>query len=161
MGWNESSPSGGTPRLHSSVSERSAAPGQCSGQQRQEYAKPHRPPTIVMVAHIDRFLTAKRALHHDASMRTTVTLVPDVERLIRNAMEQSGQSFKEVLNQAILKGLANESLSPDEEPFVVASRPMGLRPGYDAGRLNSLADDLEAEAFLALTKDLLNRTEEE
>lgn len=100
-------------------------------------------------------------MHHDAIMRTTVTLVPDAERLIRNAMEHSGQSFKEVLNQAILKGLANERITPEEEPFVVESRPMGLRPGYDAGRLNSLADDLEADAFLALTKDLLNRTEEE
>ena len=44
-------------------------------------------------------------------------------------------------------------MTPEEEPFVVASRPMGLRPGYDAGRLNSLADDLEADAFLALTAD--------
>lgn len=94
-------------------------------------------------------------------MRTTVTLVPDAERLIRNAMKHSGQSFKDVLNQAILKGLANERITPEEEPFVVESRPMGLRPGYDAGRLNSLADDLEADAFLALTKDLLNRPEEE
>lgn len=76
-------------------------------------------------------------------------------------MKQSGESFKEVLNQAILKGLANKCITPEEEPFVVASRPMGLRPGYDGGRLNSLADDLEAEAFLALTNDLQKRTEEE
>ena len=44
-------------------------------------------------------------------------------------MKRSGQSFNEVLNQAILKGLANERITPEEEPFVVASRPMGLRPG--------------------------------
>ena len=76
-------------------------------------------------------------------------------------MKRSGQSFKEVLNQAILKGLADDAIVPEEEPFVVKSRPMGLRPGYDRGRLNALADDLEADAFLALTKDLLNRREEE
>ena len=75
-------------------------------------------------------------------------------------MKHSGQSFKEVLNQAILKGLANERITPEEEPFVVASRPMGLRPGYDGGRLNSLADDLDADAFLSLTRELLNRTEQ-
>ena len=92
-------------------------------------------------------------------MRTTVTLVPEVEVLLRNAMKRSGQSFKEVLNQAIVKGLANERVEPDEEPFVVAARPMGLRPGFDAGRLNALADDLEADAFLALTNDLTSRTE--
>ncbi len=94
-------------------------------------------------------------------MRTTVTLVPEVEVLLRNAMKRSGQSFKEVLNQAIVKGLANERVEPDEEPFVVAARPMGLRPGFDAGRLNALADDLEADAFLALTNDLTSRAEGE
>ena len=75
-------------------------------------------------------------------MRTTVTLVPEAERLLRDAMKRTGQSFKEVLNQAVLKGLANDCVVADEEPFVVSSRPMGLRSGFDAGRLNSLADDL-------------------
>ena len=73
-------------------------------------------------------------------------------------MERSGQSFKQALNQAILKGLADEEITADEKPFEVKSRPMGLRAGYDAGRLNSLSDDLEADAFLALTVDLLNRS---
>ena len=90
-------------------------------------------------------------------MRTTVTLDPEAERLLRDAMRRTGQSFKKVLNQAIIKGLANDSLISDEEPFVVASRPMGLRAGFDAGRFNSLADELEADAFVALTSDLLNR----
>lgn len=90
-------------------------------------------------------------------MRTTVTLVPEVEALLRNAMKRSGQSFEEVLNQAILRGLANEHVEAEEEPFVVAARPMGLRLGRDAGGLNSLADDLEADAFLALTNDLTSR----
>ena len=94
-------------------------------------------------------------------MRTTVTLVPEVEALLRNAMKRSGQSFEEVLNQAILKGLADEYVEPAEEPFVVAARPMGLRPGIDAGRLNALADDLEADAFRALTNDLTTRAEGE
>ena len=92
-------------------------------------------------------------------MRTTVTLVPEAELLLRNAMKRTGQSFKQVLNEAILKGLAHEPVEPDEEPFVVESRPMGLRPSIDAGRLNSLADDLEADSFLALTNDFHKRAE--
>lgn len=92
-------------------------------------------------------------------MRTTVTLVPEAELLLRNAMKRTGQSFKQVLNQAILKGLANEPIEPDEEPFVVESRPMGMRRGFDAGRLNSLAGDLEADSFLALTNDLQKQAE--
>lgn len=92
-------------------------------------------------------------------MRTTVTLVPEAELLLRNAMKRTGQSFKQVLNEAILKGLANEPVEPDEEPFVVESRPTGLRPGIDAGRLDSVADDLEADSFLALTNDHHKRAE--
>lgn len=38
-------------------------------------------------------------------MRTTVTLDPDVERLIRNAMRERGISFKDALNEAARKGL--------------------------------------------------------
>ena len=101
--------------------------------------------------------------HHDVTMRTTVTLSPEVEVLLRSVMKRSGQSFEEVLHQAILKGLAdeNEGVEPNEEPFVVAARPMGLRLGLAAGRLSSLADDLEADAFLALTNDLTSQAEGE
>ena len=102
-------------------------------------------------------MTAVALQHHDANMRTTVTLVPNAERLLRDEMRRTGQSFKEVLNRAVLKGLASDSVVSDEKPFVVSSRPMGLRAGFDAGRLNSLADDLEADAFMALTNELLNR----
>ena len=75
-------------------------------------------------------------------------------------MERPRQSFNEVLNQAILKGLADDRITPEEEPFVVASRPIGLRPGHDGGRLNFLANDLDADPFLSLTRDRLNRAEE-
>ena len=38
-------------------------------------------------------------------MRTTVTLDPDVEVLIRTAMKERGLSFKEALNAAVRTGL--------------------------------------------------------
>lgn len=38
-------------------------------------------------------------------MRTTVTLDPDVERLIRDAMRERAISFKEALNEAARAGL--------------------------------------------------------
>jgi len=41
-------------------------------------------------------------------VRTTVTLAPDVDRLIRNAMRERGLSFKEVLNKAVREGLRQE-----------------------------------------------------
>ena len=88
-------------------------------------------------------------------MRTTVTLDPDVEHLLRDAMQRRRLSFKEALNQAIRTGLSRAtSLSADETPFVVRARRMGLRAGFDAGRLNQIADELEAEAFDGLSRTL-------
>ena len=79
--------------------------------------------------------------------------------MLQAAMKRSGQSFKQALNQAIIRGLANERVIPDEKPFVIDFKPMGLRAGFDAARLNSLSDDSDADAFLALTHSLLNRRE--
>jgi hypothetical protein len=39
-------------------------------------------------------------------MRTTVTLDPDVESLLRKAMRERGEPFKQVLNTAIRAGFA-------------------------------------------------------
>ncbi|HEY6391702.1 MAG TPA: hypothetical protein VIX89_10520 [Bryobacteraceae bacterium] len=41
-------------------------------------------------------------------MRTTVTLDPDVERLLRDSMKERGLSFKEALNESIRAGLVRE-----------------------------------------------------
>lgn len=87
-------------------------------------------------------------------MRTTVTIDPDVQQLLQDAMQRSRQSFKETLNQAIRRGLADMVPQGDEPPFQVAARPLGLRGGIDPARLNQLNDDLEADAFLALTHQL-------
>ncbi len=87
-------------------------------------------------------------------MRTTVTIDSQVEELIRRAMRERGQSFKQVLNSALRKGLADVGPDRDEPDFQVNARPMGLRAGIDPARLNALADDLEAEAHAELTKRL-------
>jgi hypothetical protein len=93
--------------------------------------------------HLDR----KYLKHHDAFMRTTVTLDPDVEHLLRLATRGSQQSFKAALNDGLRRGLAHLAPSVAVAPFVVKARPMGLRTGVDSSRLHDLADDLEAEAF--------------
>lgn len=82
-------------------------------------------------------------------VRTTVTLEPDVARLLNDQAKRTRKSFKETLNDAVRLGLARVSGSPDAgEDFIVEARPMQLKAGVDAGRLNSLVDDLEAEAFI-------------
>lgn len=88
-------------------------------------------------------------------MRTTVTLDPEVERLLKKAMRLRGQSFKQALNQALLKGLADLADDQEEPPFEVAARPMRLRAGIDSARLNALADELEQDSHVELTRRLL------
>ena len=86
-------------------------------------------------------------------MRTTVTLEPETERLLHEEMRRQGVSFKEALNRAVVRGLSEpESLidAPIEPPTVA----MGLKAGYDPAAMNRLADDLEADAFVALTERL-------
>lgn len=91
-------------------------------------------------------------------MRTTVTIDPDVQQLLQDAMQRSRQSFKATLNQAIRRGLADMVPHVDEPPFQVEPRPLGLRAGIDPTRLNQLNDELEADAFLALSDQLRQDT---
>ena len=94
-------------------------------------------------------------------MRTTVTLDPETERLLREAMRQRGQSFKEVLNRAVVQGLADLRSDPEEAPFVPTTYPMGLQAGYDPAHLGALGDDMEVDAFLDLSRRLSERTASE
>jgi hypothetical protein len=88
-------------------------------------------------------------------MRTTVTIDPDVEALLRQAMQQSGESFKVTLNRAIQRGLADTIPKKNEKPFVVKPKAMGLKPGIDYSKINQLADELEVEDHLEVTRKLL------
>jgi hypothetical protein len=86
--------------------------------------------------------------HHDAPMRTTVTLETDVERMLRDAMHRSRNSFKQTLNAAIRTGLGQKTARAANRRFVVKARPLGLRSGLDPAGFNKLADDLEVDALL-------------
>lgn len=85
-------------------------------------------------------------------MRTTVTLEPDVARLLSDQARRTSKSFKETLNTAVRLGLGRASTSGATSTFTVEARPMLLKAGVDAGRFNSLLDELDAEAFLAKTR---------
>jgi hypothetical protein len=83
------------------------------------------------------------------------TLDPDVQQLLRDAMQRGRLSFKEALNQAIRSGLSRATNpSDDETAFVVRAQRMGLRAGLDVGRLNQMTDELEAESFDELSRTL-------
>jgi hypothetical protein len=78
-------------------------------------------------------------------MRTTVTIDPDTEMLLREEMKRTSQSFKKVLNHSIRRGLSLENrgtvtvvpLFGDPFPAELATRSM-----------NRLADELDDEETL-------------
>lgn len=79
-------------------------------------------------------------------MRTTVTLDPDVEALLRKAVRERGQPFKQVLNAAIRDGLAGARRKA-ATPFKQRTFRMG-QPLVDLTKALSLAAELEdAEAI--------------
>ena len=88
-------------------------------------------------------------------MRTTVTLEPETERLLKEAMHRHGLTFKEALNRAVIRGLT-DSDHADEACCEPPTARMGLRAGHDSAAMNNLADDLEAEAFIDVTRRLQN-----
>lgn len=77
-------------------------------------------------------------------MRTTITLDPDTEQLVRRQMRERGQSFKDVVNEAIRAGL---SASRQVQPFVTETASMGTsRVNLD--RALQLAADLEDDELI-------------
>lgn len=93
-------------------------------------------------------------------MRTTVTLDPDVLRLIETAMSRRQQSFKQVLNQAVRRGLSDLASEVREPPFEWTPKPMGLRAGIDPAHLNKLVDEAESDDFLSLAAHLRARSDD-
>lgn len=81
-------------------------------------------------------------------MRTTVTLDSDVARMLDDHARRTRKSFKEAINDAVRLGLSRVSDTGGGGEFVIEARAMGLRSGIDHGRLNSLLDEMDADAFL-------------
>lgn len=80
-------------------------------------------------------------------MRTTVTLDPEVNRLIEEAMRRERKSFKQTINDAIRRGLSPSTARRSRAPLRVAVHHARLAPGIDRGAFNRLADELEDEAI--------------
>lgn len=78
-------------------------------------------------------------------MRTTLTLDPDVARMIEDEMHRVHKPLKQVVNDALRRGLTSGAKAPRTR-YRVRPHAARLVPGVDRGRLNALADDLEDEA---------------
>lgn len=78
-------------------------------------------------------------------MRTTVTLDPDVETLIKRAMNERGLTFKEAVNEAIRTGMGTRPARLESPPPVY---DMG-EPLVDVTKALRLAGELEDQELTA------------
>jgi hypothetical protein len=81
-------------------------------------------------------------------MRTTLTIDDDLAGILQRKARELDKPFKELVNAALRKGLA-ENLT--EKPHKVIVRPHDFgsaRAGLDYDRMNQLVDELETEDCL-------------
>jgi len=77
-------------------------------------------------------------------VRTTVTIDPDTEHLLREEVQRTGQTFKEVLNRSIRQALLAHPEAADVrvEPLFTAPFPAEMQ-GLSMNRLADALDDEE------------------
>jgi hypothetical protein len=81
-------------------------------------------------------------------MRTTLTLDPDVARMIEEEVHRVRKPMKQVVNDALRRGLTSSLRRPSLRPYRVRAHSARLLAGIDRSRLNALADELEDAALV-------------
>jgi hypothetical protein len=81
-------------------------------------------------------------------MRTTLTLDPDVAKLLEEEAHRRRLPWKQVVNDAIRRGLAVGTHGRKEKRYRVIAHKTTLRAGIDPTSFNKLADELEDEGTL-------------
>ena len=80
-------------------------------------------------------------------MRTTLTLDPDVARLVEDAVHRERRPMKQVINDALRSAL-RRPVGPQER-FIVEVHESAVLPGLDLAGFNRLADQIEDAEILA------------
>jgi len=80
-------------------------------------------------------------------MRTTLTLDDDLAKQLQDRARHSGESFKEVVNETLRRGLRGEKPGSRLPRFEVKAKACGFRSGIDVHHLNQVNDELEIEDF--------------
>ena len=79
-------------------------------------------------------------------MRTTVTLDPDVERLLKAEMRERGVSFKQALNDAIRGG--RQTPTKRRKRFVQQTFSLGQEQHFRWDKALAAADAIEDEELM-------------
>jgi hypothetical protein len=81
-------------------------------------------------------------------MRTTLTLDPDVAKMIEDEVHRVRRTLKQVVNDALRRGLTSSGGRRPAKRYHVKAHRATLLPGLDRGRLNALADEMEDSAAI-------------
>ena len=80
-------------------------------------------------------------------MRTTVTLEPETEALLRKSMRERNLSFKDALNHAICAGLFNATKTP-AKAYHLKTYSMGAEVNFRWDKSLAAADAMEDKEIL-------------
>ena len=76
-------------------------------------------------------------------MRTTLTLDDDVAAKVKSEARRSGKSFKDVVNEALRRGLTDRR-SVRAQKVTIRARDLGkLRPGLSLDSIGELLEQVE------------------
>ena len=81
-------------------------------------------------------------------MRTTVTLDPDVEAILRKVMSERGLSFKEALNQAVRLGTGAAQREKRGRRYRQTTYRMGFRAEFRWDKALAMANVMEDEEIV-------------
>jgi hypothetical protein len=80
-------------------------------------------------------------------MRTTLTLEDDIAQRLQEKARRTGESFKEVVNETLRRGLYGDKPPSQPARFEVKAKACGFRSDVDVLHLNQVNDELEIEDF--------------
>jgi hypothetical protein len=77
-------------------------------------------------------------------MRTTLTLDDDVAAKLKAEARRAGRPFRDVVNDALRRGLASRPTPGKRSPFKITVRDLGdLKPGLSLDNIAELIEQVE------------------
>ncbi len=77
-------------------------------------------------------------------MRTTLTLDEDIAAKLKARARRSGESFRNVVNDILRRGLSSTTGTQQGKPFKVKARSLGeLQPGFSLDSVAKLIEQAE------------------
>ena len=82
------------------------------------------------------------------NMRITVTIDDDLAIAIEELRTREGHSFGSALNHLLRIGMQAKAAPPKATRYRTPTMALGLKPGIDPSRLNSLGAEFETDEIL-------------